>query len=337
MQVLLGCGIGCGILLLVAMGACIGFVTWLSRPGELIEPGRLLDASTVAHAEWTLRLEDPGTEQALLAMLEAVDRSRSVVPILPEAFQEWSRKRDEREMRQIFPMVATWSVRRGATGAPEQLFGVSVPKIGNRIRIADWFLGFVAGRGRDNDLDREEHAGEQIYRLRETGAAFFLRSGAVFIATDVEQAKGAVEALDRGATGVPPEALTSLLAALPEAPLRAVALNEAGACAMILDRLTGEPVDEADLAPVRAITLAGGFTPSAGFEATLTVHSDDPGWGALHAERLAARLGERLGATVTPVDTAAAPLELRIAVDDPSRQVRDRLDRITPRRLGARE
>ena len=337
-QVLVGCGIGCGILILAAVGSCIGFVSWLERPGELVEPSRLLDGSTVAHAEWSLRLEDPGTEEAFHGVLDALNRSRSAVVFLPGVFEEWSKQRDEREMRQLFPMVATWSLRRGAAGTPEQLFGVSIPKIGNRIRIADWFLGFAAGRGRDNDLEQEEHAGEQIYRLRKTGAAFFIRSGAVFFATDVNEARSAVDALDRGPAGAPPEALAKLLDALPQAPLRAAALNEAGACALILSQLTGEPADDADLAPVRAITLAGGFTAGAGFEATLTVHSDDPRWGPLHADRLATALAETLGAEVAPVDAAASPLAMRITIDDPARAVRDRLDRaITIPERGARE
>ena len=325
-QVLAGCAVGCAILLLAAVGACVGFVAWLKRPGELLEPGVLLDQSTLAHVEWTLRLEDPGTEQAFRAVLEAVNDTRPVVPILPDAIQRLSRQRDEREMRQFFPLVATWSLRRGAAGAHDHLFGASVPNLGNWILIADWFLGFTAGR--DGDLEQIEHLGEQIYRMRKTDAAFFIRRNGVFITTDVERARSTVEALERREpAAAAPEELRRLLDGLPgTVALRGAAVNEAGACATILAWLTGDPVEDIDLSTVRALTLAGGFTPGAGFEATLTVLSDDPRWGASHADRLAAALAARLGEEVTAVEPAADPLALRISVDDPAGAVRRRLD-----------
>ena len=331
-QVLVGCAVGCGVLLLASVGACLGFVSWLKRPGELLEPARLLDRSTLAHVEWTLRIEDPGTEPAFRAVLEALDRNRAAVPFFPEAVREWSRRSDEREMRNLFPLALTWSLRRGASGERDQLFAASVPSMGNRIRIADWFLGFFAGG--DRDLEEVEHAGEEIYRIRRSGMAFFIRRDGVFLTTDVERAKSTVDALDRHSAEAPEASeLGALLSGLPETPrLRGAAVNEDGACAAIFEWLTGRPVEAAatadvDLSTVRALTVAGGFTPSAGFEALLTVHSTDPRWGASHGERIASALAARLGAEVTPVDPAADPLVLRISIDDPADALRQRFDR----------
>ena len=53
-RVLLGCGLGCGLLLLMGVGSCIGFTAWLNRPGELIEPTHLMAAGTTGYMEWTL-------------------------------------------------------------------------------------------------------------------------------------------------------------------------------------------------------------------------------------------------------------------------------------------
>jgi hypothetical protein len=342
-QVLVGCAVGCGVLLLASVGACIGFVSWLKRPGELLEPARLLDRSTLAHVEWTLRIEDPGTEQAFGALLEGIDRSRAAVPFLPEVLRRWSSESDERELRQLFPLTLTWSLRRGATGERDHLFAASVPTMGNRIRIADWFLGFAARR--DGDLEQIEHAGEQIYRVRRNGMAFFIRTDGVFLTTDVDRAKSTVEALEQRTPGAHEAGeLEELLAGLPEtARLRGAAVNEDGACAAILGWLTGRSVEDAaaadvdlsvadvDLSTVHALTVAGGFTPSAAFEALLTVLSTDPRWGASHGERLASALAERLDAEVTPVDTATDPLVLRISIDDPAGALSQRLDRVVKR------
>ena len=45
-RILVGCGIGCGALLLVSISSCVGFFVWLNRPGELLDPERLLGGDT---------------------------------------------------------------------------------------------------------------------------------------------------------------------------------------------------------------------------------------------------------------------------------------------------
>src|SRR5262245_35274406 len=68
-RVLLGCGLGCAGLLVVVLAAGVTFFVWLARPGELLEPARLLGAESVGFAEWNLRLEDPGTARFAQAFL----------------------------------------------------------------------------------------------------------------------------------------------------------------------------------------------------------------------------------------------------------------------------
>jgi hypothetical protein len=92
-SVLFSCLAGCGILALVMISSCVGFVWWLNRPGELLEPSRLRDADTTGYVEWTLRLEDPGTEALVEDIFAAIrqiqerapsgDRKRA--PRLPDA------------------------------------------------------------------------------------------------------------------------------------------------------------------------------------------------------------------------------------------------------------
>jgi len=324
-QVFVGCAVGCGLLALVAVASCAGFVVWLGRPGEILEPGLLVDEATVAHAEWTLRLDDPGTERALREILDALARTRSDVTVVPNFVREWSRRRDERGMRELFPLVLTWSLRQGDAGSRDHLFGASVPSLGNRILLADWFLGFASGR--NTDLSSVDHLGEQIYRIRKTGTAFFIRRSGVFVTSDVERARRTVEALDRQRTGSAAPELRRLLDEIAEtATLRGAARNEAGACAAILGWLTGAPVDDVALGTVQSLALAGGFTAAGAFEATLTVRSDDPVWGAANADRIANALATRLGVDVTPVDPPADPLVLRITVDDPAGAVRRNID-----------
>ena len=43
-RILFGCLGGCGLLLLLVVGSCVGFTVWLNAPGEVLEPQVLLGA-----------------------------------------------------------------------------------------------------------------------------------------------------------------------------------------------------------------------------------------------------------------------------------------------------
>ena len=70
-KILTGCAIGCGGLLRIFIGVCISLYAWINRPGELLEPSVLLGHDTTGYIEWTLSLDDPGTQEFVEHLLTA--------------------------------------------------------------------------------------------------------------------------------------------------------------------------------------------------------------------------------------------------------------------------
>ena len=70
-NILIGSLITGGALIVLVIAAAIGFGVWLNRPGELLDPTRLLSSGASGYAEWTLRLDDPGTEGFVELLIEA--------------------------------------------------------------------------------------------------------------------------------------------------------------------------------------------------------------------------------------------------------------------------
>jgi len=314
---LLGCLAGCGALALLAVSSCLGLVWWVNRPGELLEPARLRGPETTAYAEWTLRLEDPGTSAFVSELLASIERlQRSAPSPLPGALggflASYQARRNEQQVRQFFPCVVAWTVFGGAGPDDElHLVTVSVEKFGNRLVLIDWFLGWLMGR--DAETEVVSHRGEKIYHLKKPGSAFFLRRSQIFFTTGLEAATRAVDRLQPGATR-PAEAtqLDRLIDGLPpDRPLRGATTNEHGEVARLLALLLDRPPEEVlpgvEWERVRGLTLAGGFATDSSFEAALDLLTVGPAWPAEEAQAVADALAASLSTESLPVRVEAVP------------------------------
>ena len=118
-KILYGCGVGCLAVVLLAVGSCVMFNIWLHRPGELLEPERLVGADTSGYVAWTLRLEDPGTADFVQTLLEGLQRAQQrnrakIHPMLDSWFARLNQRQNERNLREMFPLVAAWTARPGS-------------------------------------------------------------------------------------------------------------------------------------------------------------------------------------------------------------------------------
>ena len=311
-SVLFSCLAGCGILALVMISSCVGFIWWLNRPGELLEPSRLRDADTTGYVEWTLRLEDPGTEALVEDIFTALRQIQERAPnALPPAFEnvlrDYQTRRNERQFRELFPCVMAWNVIGGESPEDElHVFTASVAKLGNRLVLADWVVGMFIGRS--PDVDVVKYRGEKIYHLPREGSAFFLRRSDFFFTTDLEAAKRVVDRLQPGMSAPAPGAtrLDRMLDALPtQRPLLGAATNAQGETRRFFelfagvtdhDLLDGLPWDE-----VEGMSLSGGFTEESSFEATLDLLLDTRRWTDQETEALAEVLKRALDSDTIPV------------------------------------
>ncbi len=181
-KILFGILIAAGCVVAVGVALVVTFVLWVSQPGEVIEPRRLLSADATGYAEWPLRLDDPGTEGFLQLLIEAVQRiPPEVEGSLPPFAVGWlENSRDVRvrdDLEDLLPAVASWTLRPATDGAGRDvhLASVSARGLGNQIVLADWIAGFALGRSPNTSVNA--YNGENIYQVnvpeRNTVATFF--------------------------------------------------------------------------------------------------------------------------------------------------------------------
>ena len=170
-KVALGCGLGCVGLVIVGVSSCIGFQVWLNTPGELLEANVLLDPEAVGWAEARLDLEDEGTEALASTLLELARPPEGMFETSPflAVLTEINSRRQQRQMRRLFPATAVWSLYPGEPGGREPiLLSASVPRMAHTLALIDWGIGLVARR--QPELVTELYRGERILVIDEPAA-----------------------------------------------------------------------------------------------------------------------------------------------------------------------
>jgi hypothetical protein len=324
---LIGCGLGCGGLLVLVIAAVVSFALWLNAPGELLEPQKLLGADTTAHVEWTLKLDDPGTEGFVRALISAAQAlppgsSEEMPPWLYNWLARRQSKEAERDILALFPMAAAWTLRPGM--APEgdlHLFSLSVERLGNRLVFGDWIMGWLLPRADEIDVDR--YRDERIYQFpfqRGRRVTFFIRNGNVFFTSDAETARIAVDRLI--ATAAPTREPTDLDRMYAETrdggPMRGAIANRRGELLRLWQWISSRSESSADRElwrDVRGVTLAGGLNEDGSLRTTLRFLCPDGDWAAARTPDLAEALHEGLAWTDLKLDIRARPIDDRIEVE----------------------
>ena len=320
-RILLGVGIGCGVLALVAVGSCVAFLSWLDRPGVPAQPQQLIGSDTTGYAAWTLSLEDPGIRTLLDRLFERLDAGNSPDGgALPEGVEIWlpgiASQTNRKQVDDLFPLTVGWSLAAG--DAPDddlQVGTLAIERLGNRIVLTDWFLGFTLARS--PEFESETYAGERIYRLREPDVAFFLRSGQVFVTSGLAAAREAVDRLAAASRVSDAAAVDPLLRGLPDdATLRGALTKSRGEFGRVLLPLL-DPAGAAsavDWEAARTATVHGRFEEDGTLAVEIEIEGTDDAWAASTAAALAGPLAAGGAATVeTSLAGPRARLSLRIS------------------------
>ncbi len=148
-KLMIGTLIGCGTLTVFGLAGCVSCVMWVKRPGEVLEPERLVGPATAGIVELTLTADDPQTEALARSLLETnSERNKEAIRGLNPTFRSLVESQSSREVDAqlgvMLPAVAVWTVHPGA-GRHEDLhlFAINMKGFGNRMTMADIVLGWV--------------------------------------------------------------------------------------------------------------------------------------------------------------------------------------------------
>jgi hypothetical protein len=338
-KILFGCLGGCGVVLVIFVGSCVGFTMWLNSPGEVLEPEVLMGPDTTGYVEWILRLEDPGTAEFTNAMLESLGniRRRSNSPLpdgLENVVDSLQSKSAQKDIAKLFPVVVAWTARPGALEDEDaHLFTVSARGMGHQMILADWLFGWVIGWNDNVEIVR--HRGEKIYLLQKTegiSPAVFVKRGIVFVSTDVDAARLALDRLDspdvENGAGAD---LDGLYSGLPkDQALRGALTNRRGEIRRILDQLglsTDLAGDEV-WAAIRGLTVVANFRDEDVFAGAMEIHGPDAAWAEANAEALGAALVSVFDQWDIEFETEVRHIGRRIRVDFSAADLLDHVDRI---------
>jgi hypothetical protein len=326
-KVLIGCALGCGGLIVLVIAVLVSFGIWINRPGDLLEPEKLLGGDTTGHVEWTLRLEDPGTEGFVRAVIGAVQSlqnqsAQELPPWLSGWFGRRQAARTERDILQLFPVVAAWTLRPSDTPDEDlHLFSLSIERLGNRMVFGDWLLGWIVGR--DDRTEVERYRGERIYSLpldRGKRVTFFIRGADIFFTSDAETAHVAVDRLIGSFT---PERESIPLDPLfgeteGGGPLRGAITNGRGELLRLWRWISSRTAagDEDRLwRELRGVTLAGSLNGDGSLAVKLRFVCPDARWAATYAPGIDSALREGLEWTELDLEFETRPAGDRIEVD----------------------
>lgn len=326
---LIGCAIGCGTVLLIAIMAIVGFSIWLNSEKELLQPQSLLGSDTQGYAEWTLDLEDPGTRGFVEAALDALQSVPNGSDQLPPWMEQWMQQRQSKKAREdvmkLFPSVIAWTATPGESpGEDLHLITASIKPLGNRLVLGDMIMGWFAER--TDGVGVEEYGDERIYEFamgEDRSLAMFIRGADLFFTSDVPTARTAVDRLSRTVRDEPPSELDGLFRATEgRGALRAALSNRDGQLARLWERFNPTPSSDsaADLwTRLRSATISGGLQAGGSFDLELLFRTPDAAWAAEHGEALADQLRGALSGLELPVEIeqSATGDQLRIELHMP--------------------
>jgi hypothetical protein len=299
-KLLFGCLISAVVVVGVIILVIAAFVGWVRTPGVPMEPARLFSAETVFYAELQLRSEDPGVREFIKEVIseqqELERQQRSQVPAPMRSILEGLDRRDvpDAEFERILPIIVAVTQEGSQFHAESPfLFALSLPRMGNRLRLADMVMSFFAGwAAEDSDLRLVEHGDEVIYQFDpDRDPLWICMVGSdVLVSRDEEALKAGIDRLTGAAAARARTELPSFLDPRPEESMLFVGARSGHGPAAVDLVSSGVPPFGEALAPI--VEKGGDVRMWAGFT------SSDVLEGEIHGSN-ADSSAEGIGGTVT--------------------------------------
>ena len=199
-KILIGCGIGCAVMILVSvLGVAFGTM-WLFTPGEQLATDVIVDEDSLGVVRFHELAEDPGTQELLTQVLLSVDeinrqRQREELPESMKWISDLqSGQSNPAGLKMLIPKEMTIAYEESEDGEGIDYVVALNPR--TMVRMFKSMFSLMS-RSDDNDV-RSDYRGHDVYELGGDGHLGFVSSTVVFASSRraLERAVDRIEAGD---------------------------------------------------------------------------------------------------------------------------------------------
>ncbi len=182
-KVLIGCGIGCAALILVAvLGVSFGTM-WFFTPGEQMATEVIADDGSLGVVRLHELAEDPGTQQLLTRVLERINEAgreqqrEQLPPSLRWISDFQGQQSDTAGVNMLIPKEMTIAYEEAEDGSGVDFVAAANPR--TMVRMVKTMFSLVS-RGDDAGQMRSDYRGHAAYELEEGAHLAFVRSTVLY-------------------------------------------------------------------------------------------------------------------------------------------------------------
>ena len=254
-KILIGCGIGCAALILVAvLGVAFGTM-WFFTPGQQVTTDVIAGEDSLGVVRLYELAEDPGTQALISGVLERIDAAgrehqrEQLPPSLRWISDMQAQQSNAASLNMLIPKEMTIVYEESEDGSDVDFVAAANPR--TMVRFFKTMIGWIS-RSEDGKA-RADYAGHEAYVMDPNAHLAFVESTVLF-ASSRHALERAIDRIETGTeAGAPPS--FELAATIPDGDwdVEGVADNQTGLIESLL--LDVAPDDETAEAPS---VLAGG-------------------------------------------------------------------------------
>ncbi len=195
-KLLIGCGIGCaGLILLAVLAVAFGSM-WIMTPGTQVATDVIADDTSLAVIRLHELAEDPGTQKLLESVLERINEAgreqqrEQLPPALRWISDMQARQANTAGVNMLIPKEMTISYEKAEDGSGLDFVAAANPR--TMVRMFKSMFSLMS-RGDDSRNVRSDYRGHAAYRFEEEAHVAFVRSTVLF----ANSRRGLERAIDR--------------------------------------------------------------------------------------------------------------------------------------------
>lgn len=182
-KVLIGCAVGCGILVVIGILAAAGGAYWFFSPGEQVATDAIAGDDSLAMVHMTELADDPGAQALLTKVLVRFDEisRRQQQENLPESMRWISnlprQSPSSRDLAMYIPKEVTLTLERSDHGGRPDF--VVAANLRTMVRPIKAGLALI-GRGEGDPNFHSQHRGHDVYHMEHNAFVGFVENTLLF-------------------------------------------------------------------------------------------------------------------------------------------------------------